>query len=470
MKKEKIVIGENSGAQYIIEKEIGRGGQGRVFSIKGGKYAFKLLGLKSSSTTQLLRRKISYLKTRPIEDLPISKPLEIAKGNWISKDGEAKEIFGYIMEMATDMEPIKSLVNLNGELADWWKNTGGLKKRLIILKKIADTLSKLHSRGLVYGDFSLNNIFVSREKDYSEVFFIDSDNITHESKVGSAVYTPGYAAPELIKTENHDPTSGYDTYTDNFSFAIIAYQLLTLNHPFIGDYVNEGEPELEEKAYLGEIPWINHGTNKINITQKGIPKDLTISIKMTKAFQDTFENGIKNKLKRTTTAQWKEIIEYDINIIIECKCNNHFYFDNTLTCPYCGDKIDFIGFADISPLIRSIKQEIESFYKVSLRQKSIGNLLKRKVLVANIPVVFSEDDFLINSSEKQLFSVTLKENNIVVKGYELKKISIVFPQGKIKKNVEITNGIKINLNSRIGLFLEELNSYQRILIIRKYIA
>ena len=192
MGQEKIITGTSSRANYCIEKEIGKGGQGRVFSIKGGKYAFKLIGQKSNSKSELLRRKISYLKTRPINDLPISIPLEQVDGNAL----------GYIMEMATGMIPIENLIKPDSSktFLDWWKDTGGLKKRILILQKIAETLAKLHAKGLVYGDFSLTNIFVSEESNYSNIFFIDSDNITHESKLGTAVYTPGYAAPEIMQT------------------------------------------------------------------------------------------------------------------------------------------------------------------------------------------------------------------------------------------------------------------------------
>ena len=92
------VIGENSDAQYQLDEEIGSGAQGRVFSVKGGKYAFKLIGKKSSKNAQLLKRKISYIKTRNISDLNISKPIEQVKGEYL----------GYIMEMATDMVPLEN--------------------------------------------------------------------------------------------------------------------------------------------------------------------------------------------------------------------------------------------------------------------------------------------------------------------------------------------------------------------------
>lgn len=463
MGKEKVIIGSSSGANYPIEKEIGRGGQGRVFSIIGGKYAFKLIGKKTSSKSQLLKRKISYIKTRPIEDLPISIPLEQVEG----------EALGYIMEMATDMIPIESLIKPDSEksFSIWWYETGGLEKRLLLLKRIAETLAKLHSRGLVYGDFSLSNIFVSIDKEYSEVFFIDSDNITHESKIGTAVYTPGYAAPEIIQTDNHQATSGYDTYTDNFSFAIIAYQLLTLNHPFIGDYVNDGEPELEELAYLGEIPWVSHSSELINITNSGIPTSVTISKKMMDAFQQTFEKGITQKIKRTSSLKWSEILTGAYDAIIKCQnklCDQNFFFAKDLICPFCKEQMDFVGLARIHPLIKKMKEEVKYDFSVNLDSiQNIGAVLNTKLLTPSKYQIFNENDFLLNSSNKELFKIKIESDFIYIKGINIKCVSVISNK-KHKKDIDITNEIKGNLSSDFILFFDDLNKYQRILKLTKH--
>ncbi|MFD1292616.1 hypothetical protein ACFQ5N_02100 [Lutibacter holmesii] len=463
MGKEKIITGTSSGANYTIEKEIGRGGQGRVFSIKGGKYAFKLIGKKTSSKSQLLKRKISYIKTRPIDDLPISIPLEQVEG----------DALGYIMEMATDMISVESLIKPDNEkeFTLWWLETGGLEKRILILKRIADTLSKLHSRGLVYGDFSLSNIFVSNDKEYSEIFFIDSDNITHDSKVGTAVYTPGYAAPEIIQTDYHSAISGYDTYTDDFSFAIIAYQLLTLNHPFIGDYVNEGEPELEEKAYFGEIPWVSHSSNNLNIASSGIPTSLTISKRMMKAFQQTFEKGISQKLKRTSSFKWSEVLSGALDAVIEChnkSCNQNFFFSKNLICPFCKEQKEFVGMARIHPLIKKMKDELKDEFSISLEYvQNIGGVLSTKILTPNKYLVFNENDFLLNSSFRQLFKIKLECDSVYLKGIDLKCVSIISNK-KYRKDVDISNEIKVNLTGDFVLFFDDLNKYQRILKLKKY--
>jgi len=463
MEKEKIIIGTSSGANYEIEKEIGSGGQGRVFSLKGGKYAFKLIGKKTSSKATLLKRKISYLKTRPIEDLPISIPLEQVEGNAL----------GYVMEMATDMISVESLIKLDPEkdFTLWWRETGGLRKRILILKGIAETLAKLHSRGFVYGDFSLSNIFVSKDKEYSEIFFIDSDNITNESKVGTAVYTSGYAAPEIIQTDNHPAISGYDTYTDDFSFAIIAYQLLTLNHPFIGDYVNEGEPELEEKAFLGEIPWVSHSSENINTAKSGIPTSLTISKKMMDAFQQTFEKGINQKTIRTSSFKWQEILTGAFDEIIECGnkwCKQNFFFSKKLICPFCKKQMSFVGSASIYPLIKQMKNELKKEFLVNLENiENVGGIISTKRMTPDKYLIFNENDFFLNSSNKQLFKIKLKDDSVFLKGIALKYISIGSNK-KYKKSVDITNEIKVILSGDFILFFNDLNKYQRILKLKKY--
>ncbi len=65
--------------------------------------------------------------------------------------------------MASGMIPLENLLRPTSS-ENWWIETGGLKKRLRILKKLSNILAELHSRGLVYGDLSPKNIFVSEKR------------------------------------------------------------------------------------------------------------------------------------------------------------------------------------------------------------------------------------------------------------------------------------------------------------------
>ncbi len=452
----KIVIGENSGAEYKISKELGRGGQGRVFAIDRGKYAVKILGKKNSRKSLLLKKQISYIRTRNIKDLPVSMPLEQIRGDFL----------GYIMEMATDMVPLETLLTPSDK-ENWWVETGGLKKRLNILMKLADVLSELNSRGLIYGDLSPKNVFVSEDPEFSEVYLIDVDNITHQSKVGKVVYTPGYGAPEVVKV-----ISGADTYTDAYSFSVIAYQLLTLNHPFIGDYVNKGDPGLEEKAYLGELPWINNSGDKLNESFVGFPYTVTVPPLMMKEFKNTFEDHLHNKLSRTSMLKWKEAINKSKDSLVFCeKCHNDFNYVKfrKFACPFCSEKKDYIGVISITSLDFFIKKEIEKEYIIDLNDVPVaGGDIQRFTVEPRKKFIVKEDHVYLNGSKKELFEIEMDYEKFLVKGMAWDKISVCDEQTlKIKKDINIVSGVGIKYSDIFLFSSNSDSSYQRVIRIRK---
>ena len=73
--------------------------------------------------------------------------------------------------------------------------------------------------------------------------------------------------------------------SDCFSFAVLAYELLTLNHPLIGDYVSEGEPELEEQALKGKLPWVDHSEDNTNERNTGLPSEKVMPEKLLNLFR-----------------------------------------------------------------------------------------------------------------------------------------------------------------------------------------
>ncbi len=452
----KTVIGENSGAQYKLLKEIGRGAQGRVFSIEREKYAVKILGKKSSKNSQLLKKKISYIRTRNIKDLPISMPLEQISGDYL----------GYIMEMASDMIPLEELMQPTND-ENWWIKSGGLRKRLKILMKLSGVLAELHSRGLVYGDLSPKNIFVSKNPDYAEVYLIDVDNISHQSKIGNAVYTPGYGAPEIIRG-----VSGADTYTDAFSFSVIAYQLLTLNHPFIGDYVNNGDPELEEEAYAGNLPWINNTLDKMNASSVGFSYTTTVPLPMRTEFKNTFEDNLHDKLNRTSMLKWKEILSKSYDLLVHCEnCKDYFNYDRfkKLSCPFCSEKKEYIGLVSIAPFVYKIIKETEEKYSVELKDEPIVSTdIKRFVVEPNQKIIIKEDDLYMNDSEVGLLEIVIEDEKFAIRGIGWEEVSLCDERTlKIKKNVDIKKGIFIKHGELFLFNAGEKGSYQRVIRIRR---
>jgi serine/threonine protein kinase len=170
------------------------------------------------------------------------------------------------MELMDGLTPMTELMQvatdalMTGDGLSGYLKTGGLLRRLKILARLARVLAELHGRGLAYGDLSPANVFVSQSLEHAEVWLIDADNVASQSRDGQqVVFTPDYGAPEILREE-----SGINTLTDSWSFAVMAYRLLTLVHPLKGDVVLDGEPKLEESALRGEFPWVDHPVDRSN--------------------------------------------------------------------------------------------------------------------------------------------------------------------------------------------------------------
>jgi eukaryotic-like serine/threonine-protein kinase len=320
-----------NGVRYDLTESIGHGGQGTVYAVKGGRLAVKILASGSQARRDRLRNQLMHVRRLPLRDLSLAKPLEMLRPPHT----------GYVMELLNDMATIKSLMSPNKGQApsvEWYLGVGGLRRRLFLLGRAAHVLSKLHGKGLVYSDPSPTNIFVSKNLKYHEVWFIDTDNLKYESTPSGNVFTPGYAAPELVSG-----ASGVTTLTDAFAFSVIAFQVLTLAHPFIGDMVNEGEPELEEQAFSGLLPWIDDSQDTRNSATFGVPRTWVLSPRLIETFSQAFGAGRNEPSTRPGVSEWADRLFRAADATIRCSDCSEMFFFNQSTCPWCNrNRPDFV--------------------------------------------------------------------------------------------------------------------------------
>jgi DNA-binding helix-hairpin-helix protein with protein kinase domain len=322
------IVTDQNGIQYEIKQLLGRGGQGAVYAVKGDRLAVKLVVNRDDVHRDRLRNQLMHVRRLPLQDMSLAKPLEMLRPPHT----------GYLMEMLADMAPIKSLISPpKGEPASpaWYISSGGLRRRLHLLAKAAHTLSCLHGKGLAYSDPSPGNIFVSSDNSASEVWFIDTDNLRYESDQQTAhnVFTPGYGAPELVLGR-----SGVTSLTDAHALAVIAFQALTLVHPFIGDWVSDGAPELEEQAFAGEIPWVEDPDDDRNRASFGVPREWVLSPRLVELFHSALGKGRKDPASRPGCAELADRLYAAADSTISCPaCESSFYF-NSKNCPWCDAK------------------------------------------------------------------------------------------------------------------------------------
>ncbi|NCA70984.1 MAG: serine/threonine protein kinase [Sphingobacteriia bacterium] len=317
------VVTTLSGARYRLTAKLGSGGQGAVFGADDGRHAVKLLRQRSLVAREALRDRLAMVARLPIDDLGLARPLDRLR----------EPDLGYVMELFTGMVPIEVLLRPPREtrsLAQWYLGGGGLRRRLRVLGRVADLFARLHGRGLVYTDPSPQNIFVSEACTEHEVRLIDTDNLRPASVNGDAYFTPGYGAPEL--NVGRGPAT---SLSDAHAFAVIAFQTLALVHPLQGDLVEEGEPELQELAFNGELPWIDHPEDERNRSRHGIARDAVLSRHLGDAFAAAFGPGLKDPTRRPGLTRWAEDLHRAADNTLGCPACSGTFFRTSAKCPWC---------------------------------------------------------------------------------------------------------------------------------------
>lgn len=357
------VVDEDRNVHYLLEKPLGRGGQGVVFRTRSPHIAVKLIGavhdaptssrllaggsavklwnqLTSAGPVELtadatrretLRRRLQDVRVLPLPDLHLAQPLSMLRDH-----------VGYTMRLLTGMVPIRSLIAEPGteKLAGFFQETGGVRRRLEVLAETASILARLHAVPLVYGDISPNNVFISESPDAAEVWLIDLDNLDYLSPNAPGIFTPGFGAPEVVTG-----SGGVSTLSDSFSFAVLAFWVLSQVHPFLGDFVeeggwdNNGDEDREQLAFQGKVPWIEDPDDDSNRTARGIPRDLVLSRPLREIFQRTFGPGRSQRELRPSMGEWADVLRRAVDRVVSCRgCGSTF--DVTAgTCRFCTGNI-----------------------------------------------------------------------------------------------------------------------------------
>lgn len=330
--KKNRTVWDQHGQSYELTRRVGEGGQGIVYTTNYPNVLIKIARVTTENNVAW-KQNIRTLMRQPLENLPIARPLALITR---PQPGYVMELMDGLAPMTDLMQTAKDALIADGE-SGGYLNTGGLLRRLKILARLARVLADLHGRGLAYGDLSPANVFISTSLEYAEVWLIDADNITSQSRDSrQGVFTPDYGAPEIIRGE-----SGTNTLTDSWSFAVIAFSTLTLAHPLKGDMVNEGEPECEVAALCGKLPWVDHPRDRSNALTTGLPREITLDTALTDLFERCFNPGLDNQGARPSLCEWADAFESATGQCDQCEsCNHTFFCTAKLCCPFCSHTQD----------------------------------------------------------------------------------------------------------------------------------
>ncbi|MEZ8022142.1 protein kinase [Vibrio sp. 1F255] len=460
-KPNKRLVKDEFGQQFELKSKLGEGGQGLVCTTQFEQVLVKINTQADKKRKSQWMEHIRWLMRQPLEQLNIAKPFARIPPQ------ENKGNVGYALELMHGLIPLQSLMDETESAMDEsegspekYLETGGIKRRMRLLARLARTLADLHSRGLAFGDLSPSNIFVSKEVEYDQVWLIDCDNICVNQRDSydssevegrpGRVYSPGYGAPEVVNGD-----AFVSSLTDSWSFAVIALKLLTTNHPFIGEFVDSGTPEDEERAFNGELAWIYHSEDFSNEVFKGLPLELVALKPLRDAFERCFELGKDNPTARPTLNEWAEVFERMSHLLVRCqssRCNATYNFDVTdgvLLCPFCDTKAS-------SSQVLFIRNVIEDTSLLNIegasRKDSLIDTGYSQTLNLNEELVVknSPPGSVYWHESGEAFSLSLTTEHLIVKPAKGKDVKFSIGSSSLKS---FSKEIKLASNERDGKWL-----------------
>jgi serine/threonine protein kinase len=256
------------------------------------------LAQKQSKVTGLMKSRLPSQAITPID---------------IATDSQ-KKFLGYVMPAVQNAESFHQLTK-NKYCRLMKLDTKVLMQTLIDLGK---AIQEVHKAGWIIGDLSDNNILYN-----GKVHLVDTDSWGNKSlKLIPDAYTDGWVPPEVYTPSG---VRGIDENSDNYSYAILAFNVLTKIHPFGGIYDKDQNMNILERM-----------KNRLSIIGN---KDITLP-KMITSF-NWINPAMLDHLKKMFDGNNRELdpviafMEEQNAHSKRCPTCGSYYYDRYTSCPVC---------------------------------------------------------------------------------------------------------------------------------------
>ena len=303
-----LAVGQLIGT-YSVVRKVGSGGMGEIYEVShsrlAGRYAMKVLRAEASAASEaLLRFQREAKVTSALQHPNIVQVIDFST----TEGGQPYLVMEFLdgPELAQVMKGSKPLP---------------LPRIVSYVKQIASGLMAAHQHDVVHRDLKPQNIFVLKVagSDHDVVKIVDfgiskisavTATITSASTV---IGTAQYMSPEqaLGRIEQ------IDARTDQFSLALIVYEMLTGETAFRGESVSSVVYQIvhEEPRLLidpnGPIP-----AAVASVLKRALEKDKQRRFPTVKAFADAFEGAAAApaSVSATTIASQRSVLDAGVRV------------------------------------------------------------------------------------------------------------------------------------------------------------
>ncbi len=316
-----------SGAEIIVEKELGEGGQGVVYQVdcNGKKMAMKWYKPNGMGKDHLAFRE-------NLENL-VQKGTPSSAFLWPEALTEWENgVFGYIMDLRpADYYEVGEYMLTRVRFASF-------KTIIDAALSITEAYRSLHIKGYSYQDLNDGNFFIHPKT--GKVLICDNENVAPNGTNMGILGKPRYMAPEVVIGKNLPNTA-----SDAFSMSVILFILFTLTHPLEGRRSLEPvmTEELQKKLYGSEPLFIMDPQNKANAPDPKVHCNIGMLWSyLPQYMKDLFlkafsQDALLNPSHRILERDWiKNLVRFRSEIIA-CQCGNEVFTDQgkSTTCECC---------------------------------------------------------------------------------------------------------------------------------------
>lgn len=335
LKNKKLIAPDRNNKEAILKEEIGRGGEGAIYTIKDYPSAVAKIYYEDKRDSDREEKLKILVKNFFSTKIPSNFKKEITFP--ITRLYSENKFVGYIMRKVGG-KPLKVVIAGDKRLKAFYPNAN----RIDLIKLSIDFLKKvdyLHSLNILIGDINLNNILINKE-DLTKCFLVDIDASQVDNlpcPVGTDEFTPPNLQGKNFKNILRKKDDEY------FSIAIMLFMILMLGkHP----YSRQDGSSPAENIKNHKFPYPVFGYIELH---KNAPKGYYKNIwthfptKLRNLFYETFAND-----KRFSPKEWIRVLTEYKKGIENKKFTNElapisFYSSKktvSVICESCGKKFD----------------------------------------------------------------------------------------------------------------------------------
>lgn len=307
---------------YTTGRELGRGGEGNVYELQDHSdlvlklYSDQLSPVKIAKLQQMIAMRTDALVAYA------ALPTDLAHNT-------SGTVCGFVMKKLTGFVPLHHVFSPMDRKKMFPDK--GYNFLVHVARNLATAFHQLHQAGIVIGDVNEGNILISSS---GLAAFIDCDsfqipngNTYYFCEVGVPRYTPA----ELLRLQSFERVVR-TTNTDNFSLAILLFQLLFLGrHPYAGKHRGTADIDEETAIRQHQFAYSLHNTKKKlspppdSLDINSLPTDVIA------LFHQAFETT-----ERPTPAQWVAALGGMLTNMVTCTISKLHTYPAPLTeCPWC---------------------------------------------------------------------------------------------------------------------------------------